>query len=156
MTLGDWKIYPFFASASSHGSGTKYYPVPYVGYRTVTMKSSIDAITMRIGGELSADKSTCTWKVYAINKGGATTVSTNAVYYKFFGNNLSTALQTGEKSTSVNSVSVPSSTTEVVIASGTFTNTASLAASNGMLWFSFGGGKYTGSVSPIAGAGDRT
>lgn len=156
MTLGDWKIYPFFASASSHSSGTKYYPVPYVGYRKVTMKSSIDAITMRIGGELSADKSTCTWKVYAINKGGATTISTNAVYYKFFGNNLSTALQTGEKSTSVNSVSVPSSTTEVVIASGTFTNTASLAASNGMLWFSFGNGKYTGSVSPIAGAGDRT
>ena len=156
MTLGDWKIYPFFASASSHSSGTKYYPVPYVGYRKVTMKSSIDAITMRIGGELSADKSTCTWKVYAVNKGGTTTVSTNAVYYKFFGNNLSTALQTGEKSTSVNSVSVPSSTTEVVIASGTFTNTASLASANGMLWFSFGGGKYTGSVSPIAGAGDRT
>lgn len=156
MTLGEWKIYPFFASASSHGSGTKYYPVPYVGLRKVTMVSSVAAIKMRIGGVLSADKNTCTWTIYATNSGGATTISTNVVYYKFSGNDLSTSPQVGEKSTSVNSVSVPSSTTEVAIASGTFTNTASLATSNGMLWFSFGNGKYTGSVSPIAGAGDRT
>lgn len=156
MSLGEWTIYPFFSNASSHASGTKYYPVPYVGIRKVTMVSSLDAIKMRIGGVLSADKSTCTWTVYATNTGGATTVSTNAVYYKFSGNDLSTSTQVGEKSTSVNAVSVPSSTTEVVIASGTFTNTASLAASDGRLWFSFGNGKYTGSVSPIVSAGDRT
>ena len=154
MNLGDWTIYPFFSNASSHGSGTKYYPVPYVGTRTVKMASSVDAIKMRIGGVLSADKNTCTWTVYATNTGSATTVSTNAVYYKFFGNNLSTALQTGEKSASVNSVTVPSSTAEVAIASGTFTGTSSLA-NGGVLWFSFGGGKYTGSVSPMQ-SGDRT
>jgi hypothetical protein len=44
-----------------------------------------------------------------------------------------------------------------VVASGTFTGTSLLGADMGSkLWFSFGGGKYTGSALVARGAGDRT
>lgn len=158
MNIGDWTIYPFFSNANSHGSGTKYYPVPYVGTRTVKMASSVDAIEMRIEGTLSADLTTCTWKVYAKNTSGATTLSNNSVYFKFSGNDLSTNTQKNEKSwSSSTGITIPSSSTMTVVASGTFTGTSLLGADMGSkLWFSFGGGKYTGSSFVARGTGDRT
>lgn len=154
MNLGKWTLYPFFANSSKN----KFYPVPYVEPRTVEMVSSTDAIEMRIEGTLSADLTTCTWKVYAKNTSGATTLSNNSVYFKFSGNDLSTNTQQNEKSwSSSTGITIPSSSTMTVVASGTFTGTTLLGADMGSkLWFSFGGGRYTGSSLVTRGTGDRT
>lgn len=149
LTLGEWRFYPFFASAGSHASGTKYFPVPNVGFRKVTVVDSLDAIEVQITGEINQSTATCTFRILAKNTGIATALSTNAVYLKLDGNDLSDSLVTGEKSTSIGSLSIPSSSSFVEIHTGTFTGLSDTLMATGKLWLTMASGKYTDNVSPM-------
>lgn len=149
LGLGDWVAYPFFSNKTVHESGTKYYPVPDVAPRTISIVESVEAIQIRIAGEINSVSKTCTYKILAKNTGGADTVAKNAVYLKYDGNDLSTALQVGEKNATIESLSIPTNTSYGQVYTGTFSGLDDRLMESGKLWVTLGTGKYTASVYPM-------
>lgn len=144
-----WKLYPFFCNKNVHESGTKYYPVPNVAPRTVEIVTSIESVQIQITGLVDESTKTCSYSILAKNTGSATTISNNHVYMKYDGNDLSDDTAPGEKYTSINSISVPTSDSYQRVYSGTFVNLDADLISSGKLWVTMGTGKYVASVYPM-------
>lgn len=154
MGVGKWTIYPFLSNARSHGSGTKYYPIPFCQIRTVNMVSDNRPIKIMIRGYYYPDSSTVTYEVLAMNTGASTTMD-GYVYLKYQGNDLSDSVQTGEKSKAWLSVSFRNSSMYMTVLSGSFTGVTNSnffknGEFTGLLWYAFGN-TYTSSngTSPM-------
>lgn len=152
MSLGEWKVYPFFTNSPNkqHGQGVKYYPIPGVGIRFVEMVENTDAIQLQITGYFYADTKVCTWEVKAFNTSSADTISGGSVFLKYADHTLADPLDKYEKQERIlDNIEVPHTETLISIASGRFDNIVGTEFYNelgdftGKLWFAFGGGRYT-------------
>lgn len=151
MSLGEWKVYPFFTNSPNkqHGQGVKYYPIPSVGIRFVEMVENTDAIQLQITGYFYAETKVCTWEVKAFNTSSADTISGGSVFLKYADHTLADPLDRYEKQERIlDNIEVPHTETLITIASGRFDNIVGTEFYNelgdftGKLWFAFGGGRY--------------
>lgn len=145
----EWYVYPFFANKNVHEQGTIYRPVPYVARREFKIVATLSQIRIQISGMIDEQAKTCSYSILALNEGQETTLSNNAVYMKYDGNDLSDATELGEKYEAISSIRIPTSNTYQSVYSGTFTNLDAELIKSGKLWVTMSTAKYTASVYPM-------
>lgn len=150
MAIGEWMVYPFFATHNESGhADTKYYPVMNVAPRKMEVVSSVDVLEFQIRGYIDQEARTCSYQILAKNTGSDTTISNNRVYLKYRRNDLASPTEPGESSQPILELFIQTSDNFQTVYGGVFAGLSDEMLKDGRLWFTLKSGQYTGYVDPM-------